>query len=106
VRAYVQALGGVGDIVGAGGGLSAETVNFSYDSAGQATSMGGTWAYADSVSYTELGQPLQFQMGSSAESAWLTDNYDALGHLQSAARRALLRSLLHRTGQRKHGPGT
>ena len=70
-------------IDGAGGGLSAETVNLSYDSAGEATSMGGTWAYVDSLSYTELGQPLQFQMGSSAQPAWLTENYDPLGHLQS-----------------------
>jgi RHS repeat-associated protein len=68
-----------------GGGLPTETVNFSYDNAGNPTSMTGTWAYVDSLSYTELGQPDQFQMGSSSEPAWLTDNYTALKQLSSAA---------------------
>jgi YD repeat-containing protein len=72
-------------IDGAGGGLPAETVNLSYDSAGEATSMDGTWAYADSVSYSELGQLQQVQLGSSAEPAWLTDSYSPLGELTSSA---------------------
>jgi RHS repeat-associated protein len=60
----------------AGGGLPTETVGYSYDSAGEQTGMTGTWAYVDSLSYSELGQPLEYTMGSSAEPAWITDSWD------------------------------
>ena len=60
----------------AGGGLPTEIVGYSYDSAGEQTGMTGTWAYVDSLSYSELGQPLEYTMGSSAEPAWITDSWD------------------------------
>jgi RHS repeat-associated protein len=69
---------------GAAAGLPAETVDFSYDSDGQPTSMAGTWAYTDSLDYTELGQPDEYQLGSSAEPAYLTDSYNSLNQLTSA----------------------
>jgi RHS repeat-associated protein len=58
------------------GGLPAETVNIGYNSAGQADSLTGASSYVDSVSYTNLGQPLQYTMGTAAEPAYITDSYD------------------------------
>jgi RHS repeat-associated protein len=61
---------------GAAGGLPAETVGYGYDNVGDPTSVTGTWAYVDSLSYNELGQPLEYQFGSSSEPAQLNDSYD------------------------------
>jgi RHS repeat-associated protein len=58
------------------GGLPTETVQYSYNTAGQPTSLNGTWAYVDSLSYTEYGQPQQYTMGSSSEPAHVLDSYD------------------------------
>jgi RHS repeat-associated protein len=61
----------------AAGGLPTETVGYSYDNADQPTSVTGTWAYVDSLSHTELGQPLEYTMGASAAPAWIVDSWDA-----------------------------
>jgi RHS repeat-associated protein len=60
----------------AAGGLPQEIISTGYDNAGDPTSLAGTWAYVDTLSYTELGQPEEYQMGPSAEPAWVVDSYD------------------------------
>jgi RHS repeat-associated protein len=60
----------------AAGGLPAETVTIGYDSAGDEDSLTGANSYVDSLSYTDLDQPLQYQMGTSSEPAYVTDSYD------------------------------
>jgi RHS repeat-associated protein len=60
----------------AAGGLPQEIVTEGYDNAGDPTSLAGTWSYVDTLSYTELGQPAEYQMGPSAEPAWVVDSYD------------------------------
>jgi RHS repeat-associated protein len=60
----------------AAGGLPAETVTTGYDSAGDPDSLTGASPYVDSLSYTNLDQPLQYTMGTSPEPAYVTDTYD------------------------------
>jgi RHS repeat-associated protein len=60
----------------AAGGLPAEEVKESYDTAGDPVSIGGNWAYVDSLTYTDLGQPDEYTSGSSAEPIWTVDSYD------------------------------
>ena len=65
----------------AAGGLPAETVTTGYDTAGNPDSLTGTTSasttsYAGSLSYTNLGQPLQYQLGTSAQPIWITNSYD------------------------------
>jgi RHS repeat-associated protein len=60
----------------AAAGLPAETVNIGHNSAGQADSLGGTSTYVDSLSYTNLGRPLQYTMGSSGQPVYITDSYN------------------------------
>jgi YD repeat-containing protein len=60
----------------AAGGLPAETVSIGYNSAGEEDSLTGASSYVDSLSYTNLGQPLQYTMGTSSEPAYITDSYD------------------------------
>lgn len=47
-----------------------------YDSAGEPNSLTGSGSYVDSLSYSNLGQPLQYKMGTSGEPAYVTDAYD------------------------------
>ncbi len=61
----------------AAGGLPAETVTTGYDSAGEANSLTGTSPYVDTLSYTNLGEPLQYTLGTSSLPAYITDSYDA-----------------------------
>ena len=61
----------------AAGGLPAETVTTGYDSAGEENSLTGTGTYVDSLSYTNLGEPLQFTMGTASQPVYVTDSYDA-----------------------------
>ena len=61
----------------AAGGLPSETVTTGYDSAGDATSLTGASPYVDTLSYTNLGEPLQYTMGTSSLPAYVTDSYDA-----------------------------
>lgn len=67
---------------GAAGGLPAENVGFSYDRAGNQTSLTGLSGYLNSLSYTDLGQPLQYQFGPG--SAYLDDSYNDLGQFTEA----------------------
>ncbi|MDQ2811389.1 MAG: hypothetical protein M3Z75_05770 [Actinomycetota bacterium] len=60
----------------AAGGLPSETVTTGYDSTGEPNALTGTSPYVNSLSYTNLGQPLQYKMGTSGEPAYLTDSYD------------------------------
>jgi RHS repeat-associated protein len=61
----------------AAGGLPAETVTTGYDSAGEASSLTGTGAYVSTLSHTNLGEPLQYTMGTSAQPVYITDSYDS-----------------------------
>jgi YD repeat-containing protein len=61
----------------AAGGLPAETVTTGYDSAGEEHSLTGTGTYVDSLSYTNLGEPLQYTMGTASQPVYVTDSYDA-----------------------------
>jgi RHS repeat-associated protein len=60
----------------AAGGLPAETVTTGYNTAGEADSLAGTSTYVDSLSYTNLGQPLQYTMSTASQPVYLTDSYD------------------------------
>jgi RHS repeat-associated protein len=60
----------------AAGGLPAETVTTGYDSAGNPDSLTGASSYVDSLSYTGLGQPLEYTLGTSSEPVYMTDSYD------------------------------
>jgi RHS repeat-associated protein len=60
----------------AAGGLPAETVTVGYNNAGEPDSLTGASPYVDSLSYTNLDQPLQYTMGTSSDPVYLTDSYD------------------------------
>ena len=60
----------------AAGGLPSETVTTGYDTAGEPDSLTGASTYVNSLSYTNLGQPLQYTLGTAAEPAYITDSYD------------------------------
>jgi RHS repeat-associated protein len=60
----------------AAGPLPAETVTTGYDSAGRPASLTGASSYVSGLSYTDLGQPLQYQLGTAARPAYVTDSYD------------------------------
>src|ERR1700722_4671091 len=70
------------------GGLPAETVTTGYDTAGDPDSVGsdqgGSTPYVAALSYTELGQPHEYEFGTNAEPAYLTDTWNPLGQLQEA----------------------
>jgi RHS repeat-associated protein len=60
----------------ANGGLPKETVGWSLNNAGEQTSVGGGWAYVNSLTWTELGQPSLYTYGSTGAPAWTYDFYD------------------------------
>jgi RHS repeat-associated protein len=60
----------------AAGGLPAETVTTGYNAAGSPDSLTGASSYVDSLSYTGLGQPLEYTLGTSSEPVYITDSYD------------------------------
>jgi RHS repeat-associated protein len=60
----------------AAGGLPAETVQTGYDSAGNPDTLTGTDPYVDTLSYTNLGQPLQYTLGTSASPVYTTNAWD------------------------------
>ena len=61
----------------AAGGLPAETSGWGYDTAGDPVSLASSlWTYAPTVSYTEYGQPLQYDLGPSTDPVYVTDAYD------------------------------
>jgi RHS repeat-associated protein len=60
----------------AAGSLPAETVTIGHDAAGDEDSLAGASTYVDSLSFTDLDQPLQYTMGTSSEPVYVTDSYD------------------------------
>ena len=60
----------------AAGDLPAETVTIGHDAAGDEDSLAGASSYVDSLSFTDLDQPLQYTMGTSSEPVYVTDSYD------------------------------
>ena len=60
----------------AAGGLAQETVSATYNAAAQPTSLKGTWAYADSLTYNEYGQAGQYDLGPTSAPAYIVDTYD------------------------------
>jgi RHS repeat-associated protein len=60
----------------AAGGLPAETVALGYNTAGEQDSLTGASPYVDSLSYTNLNQPLQYTLGTSSEPVYITDSYN------------------------------
>ncbi len=50
-------------------------MGYTYDNAGHPESVTGIASYVTSLSYTELGQPLQYQLDSSPN-VYLTDTWD------------------------------
>jgi RHS repeat-associated protein len=60
----------------AAGGLPAETVTTGYDAAGNPSSLSGASTYVGALSYTNLGQPQRYAMGTTAMPTWITDAYD------------------------------
>jgi RHS repeat-associated protein len=61
----------------AAGGLPAETVDTGYDTADDPISLTSSlWDYVSTLSYTELGQPLEYAFGTTTEPAWLLNSYD------------------------------
>ena len=70
----------------AAAGLPAETVNIGYNGASQPVSVTSSlWDYVPSLSYTELGQPLEYALGTTSQPAWMTDTYDQNTGLLTAA---------------------
>jgi RHS repeat-associated protein len=61
----------------AAGSLPSETVTTGYDAAGEPNALTGADSYVGSLSYTNLGEPLQYTMGGSDHPAYITDSYDA-----------------------------
>jgi RHS repeat-associated protein len=60
----------------AAGGLPAEQVSMGYDTSNEPTSLTSTlWSYVSGLSYTDIGQPQEYTMGTTTEPAWLTDSY-------------------------------
>jgi RHS repeat-associated protein len=60
----------------AAGPLPAETVTTGYDPAGRPASLTGAGTYVSALSYTNLGQPQRYQLGTTARPAYVTDTYD------------------------------
>jgi RHS repeat-associated protein len=58
------------------GGLPAETIATGYNSAGEPDSLVGASTYVQSLSYTGIGSPSQYQLGTSSEPVYVTDSYD------------------------------
>jgi RHS repeat-associated protein len=58
------------------GGLPAETVTTGFNNAGEQDSLSGANPYVNSLTYTNLSQPLQYTMGTSGEPVYITDSYD------------------------------
>jgi RHS repeat-associated protein len=71
---------------GPDGGLPAESVSTGLDNAGQPDALTSpAWLYVDSLSYTELGQPQEYTLGTTATPAWIYDTYNAQTGLLSTS---------------------
>jgi RHS repeat-associated protein len=60
----------------AAGGLPQETVDIGYNSANEPVSLGSSWPYVAALSYTELGQPQEYALGSNNEPVYVYDSYN------------------------------
>jgi RHS repeat-associated protein len=61
----------------AAGGLPAEQANTGYDSVNEPVSVTSSlWPYVGSLSYTELGHPLEYTSGTTSEPEWQLNAYD------------------------------
>lgn len=59
------------------GGLSSETVSYTYDAVGRTDTMGGSGAYVSDTIYSPFGEPLQLTMGNTLGKAiWQTLTYE------------------------------
>ena len=70
----------------AAGGLPSEEVDIGYDAGDEPNSLTSSlWPYVATLSYTELGQPQEYALGTTTEPAWIVDSYDqATGRLDSS----------------------
>lgn len=70
----------------AAGGLPSETVSLSYDTSNRPAGLtSNLWTYVAALSYTEIGQPQEFALGTTSTPAWLFDSYyPDTGRLQTA----------------------
>ena len=60
----------------AGGGLAAESVSTGYDTSGNPVSMTSSlWSYVAGVSYTTIGQPQEYALGTTTNPAFIFDSY-------------------------------
>jgi RHS repeat-associated protein len=67
------------------GGLPQETVDIGYNNAAQPVSITSALAsYVSALSYTELGQPQEYNFGPTTDPAYLNDSYDYRYQLQEA----------------------
>jgi RHS repeat-associated protein len=58
------------------GGLPSEEVAIGYDAADNPVDVGSSlWNYVAALSYTELGQPQEYALGTSTEPAWILNSY-------------------------------
>jgi YD repeat-containing protein len=85
----------------AAGGLPAETVTLGYNNAGEEDSLTGASPYANSLSYTNLGKPLQYTLGTGSEPVYVTDSYNP--QTQNLTEQADLRNVLADFSSRARG---
>jgi RHS repeat-associated protein len=64
------------DVYSSAAGLPGEEVTTGYDDAGDPVSMGGLWDYVANLSYTELGQPEEYTLGTTDNPVNVIDSYD------------------------------
>jgi RHS repeat-associated protein len=59
------------------GGLPSEEVSIGYNAADQPADVGSSlWNYVATLTYTELGQPQEYVLGTSTEPAWIFNGYN------------------------------
>ena len=71
-------------------GLPAEEVGTGYDTANKPVSLESSqWDYVSGLSYTDLNQPEEYTLGTSASPAWIIDSYDPVtGNLSTSGAQA------------------
>jgi RHS repeat-associated protein len=69
----------------AGGGLPSEQVSIGYDAADQPISLTSSlWTYVATLSYTELGQPQEYALGTTSQPAWIRNAFDPVNRLATS----------------------
>ncbi|HUN31222.1 MAG TPA: RHS repeat-associated core domain-containing protein [Trebonia sp.] len=67
------------------GGLPSEAVSIGYDAADEPADMAGIWDYVAAMTYTELGQPQEYALGTTDDPVEIYDNWDLYtGRLDSS----------------------